>query len=258
MFNKKYLLFILIFAFATPQANAFWGLVASKTISAISKSEKILPEKGIIRLSKLSDEIGGTAKVGRELGKLNLPKEVLEDSYLRIAIHQKKLTRNEAEKMFSRLSGTSGFRQTLRKVIGNNNVGTIGHLNELRIADNASINGFKVLGIGEKFSDGLKKSLTDIDILLKRNGKVFAIEAKDYASTTKLQLDKFRADLDTLVSYKNKNSKHVIPIFTITNKPTDPRYLTLMQHDADKRGVQLIFGNPQEQIEQIKMLEKIL
>jgi len=250
------ILFLFLFIIAIPQAYAFWGF-ASKTISAISKSVKALPEDEIIRLSKLSDEIQGTKKVGKELGKLNLPDDVLEDTFSRIAIHQNKLTRKSAEGMFSRLSGTPGFRATMRKVIGNSKVGTKGHLNELEIADIASMNEFKVVGIGEHFVDGIKKSPTDIDIVLEKGGRLFAIEAKSYAKTSKILMDKYRADLDTLVVYKSKKN-NLVPVFTITNKPDDLRYLKSLEYEANKRSVQLIFGDPQSQIEQLKMLGEIL
>ncbi|NVZ10178.1 hypothetical protein HW932_12995 [Allochromatium humboldtianum] len=255
MFSKKFLFFIA-FLLVAPQANAFWGF-ATKSIAAIAKNTKVLDESEIIRLSALSDEIQGTAKVGKELGKLNLPDEVLEDTFLRIAIHQNKISREAAEEMFPRLSGVPGFRSTLRKIIGNSDAGTAGHLNEIQIADSALTNGFKALGIGEKFIDGLKKGPTDIDVLLGKEGKIFAIEAKNYAATTKIPMDKFRADLDSLVMYK-KTDKNIIPIFTITNKPNDLGYLRMLQHEADKRGVQILFGSPQEQVEQIRMLGEIL
>ncbi|SEH04929.1 PDDEXK family nuclease [Candidatus Venteria ishoeyi] len=256
-FNTKNLLFIVIFLFATPQVNAFWGTL-SKTISAISKSTKVLPGHEVIKLSKLSTEIKGTVKVGKELERLKLSNEALEDAFLRIAIHQKKLTRKEAEEMFLNLRGVTGFRQTLRKIVGNSETKTAGHLNELRIAQKSNKNGFKILGIGEKFNDGLKRSSTDIDLILDKNGKKFIIEVKYYATTSKISMDNYRADLDTLIKYKNKNGNNIIPIFTITNKPKDSNYLKMLQYEADKRGVQLIFGNPQEQIEQIKILGKIL
>lgn len=258
MSNKKILiLIVMFFTIAIPQAHAFWG-VAVKTISAVSKNVMVLSDDEIIRLSKLSDEIHGTKKVGKELGKRNLPDDVLEDVYIRIAIHQKKMTREAAEGMFSRLSGTPGFRTTMRKIIGNSDIKSAGHLNELKIADVASQNGFKVLGIGEKFSDGRKKGVTDIDVLLEKGGKLFAIEAKSYASTTKILIDKFRGDLDTLVAYKKMKGNNVVPTFTITNRPKDLQYLKLLQHEAEKRDVQLIFGMPQAQIEQIKILRAIL
>ena len=232
---------ILFFLFVN-QANGFWGIEAS--IAKIVSSSKALSSKMIIRLSDLSGEMNGTLKAGKKLSKLNLPNDVLEDTYLRIAIHQKKITRKQAESMYIRLTGTPGFRTTLRKITGNNVPGTAGHLNELQIADKASLNGFKVKGIGVKFNDGQKKALTDIDIVLKKNSNIFAIEAKNYASTSKIPLDKYRADLDTLAIYRSQHSQKVIPVFTMTNIPQDSGYLKIMQNEANKRDVQLIFGSP--------------
>ena len=90
------LVFLLL---AMPQANAFWGFAAKITwkITKISSSPKTLPVDEIIRLSKLSDEVNGTAKVGNKLGKLHLPNDVHEDAFLRIAIYQRIVTRTEAE-----------------------------------------------------------------------------------------------------------------------------------------------------------------
>lgn len=263
MYKQRFIFFTLIgllgFLISFP-ASAFLG-EATKTglmIARIAKTMKALPDDEIIKLSKLSDKVRGTEQIGDKLGKLDLPNEVLEDTFIRIAVYQRTIARTEAEGMYSRLSGVPGFRSTLRKIIGNNDAGTIGHLNELRIADTASVNGFKVLGVGEKFVDGVKKAPTDIDILLEKGHKAFAIEAKNYAATTKIPMDRYRADLDTLILYQKQNAKQVIPIFAFTNKPTDPTYLKLLQIEADKRKVQLIFGDPQALLEQIKVLEQIL
>ena len=259
MITKRIPIFLVLLLLAAPQADAFWGFATKSTykIAKITKNSKALPDGEIIRLSKLSDETKGAAKIGKKLDDLGLPNEVLEDTYMRIAIHQKKVTRKEAEGMFSRLSDTPGFQSTLRKVIGNNPKGTTGHLNELRIADTATTHRFKVLHIGEVFKDGIKAH-TDIDIVLKKGNKYFAIEAKSNVPTTYIPIDKYRADLDTLVIYKNKHPNTIIPIFTITDKPSDPLYLQKLIHEADIRNVQLIFGSPQEQVVKIKLLDEIL
>lgn len=252
--------FLILLLVPPPQANAFWGSLFRKSpsiIEKLSKSSKALPDDEIIRLSKLSDEANGTGKLGKELGKLNLPNDVLEDTFMRIAIYQRKVTRAEAEGMFARLGDTPGFRSTLRKIIGNNAAVTNGHLNELKIADSASMSGFNVLGIGERFTDRLKRAPTDIDVILERGGKRFAIEAKNYAPTKQIPMDQYRADLDTLVEYKKTNSQQVIPIFTMTNKP-DGRYLKILKDEASKRGVEPIFGKPQELVEKMKVLAEIL
>ena len=127
-------------------------------IGPLIKSAKALPDGEIVRLASLGSKTGGTKEIAQTLGKLNLPAEVLEDSYVRIAIQQSKISRSEAEGAFIRLRGTPGFRSTMSKIVGNSEVKTSGHLNELRIADNASQNGFKVNGIGVAFNDMKKVS----------------------------------------------------------------------------------------------------
>ena len=252
--------FLILLLAPPPQVHAFWGSLLKKSpsmIAKLAKSSKALPDDEIINLSKLSDEANGTVKVGKRLGKLKLPNDVLEDTFMRIAIHQGKIARPEAEGMFVRLGDTPGFRSTLRKIIGNNDLVTKGHLNELRIADSASMSGFNVLGIGEKFTDGLKRAPTDIDIILERGGKRFAVEAKHYAPTKQISMDQYRADLDTLVEYKKTHLQQVIPIFAMTNKP-DGHYLKILKYEANKRGVELIFGEPQGLVEQTKILAEIL
>lgn len=223
------------------------------------KSSKAFSTKEISKFAKILEETKGTKKLGQVLGKMNLKNEVLEDTFMRLAIHRKKIDKTEAKEMFLHLSGTKGFRTTLKKVIGNSSQKTSGHLNELRIANSATKNGFKVKGIGESFVDGIKKSATDIDVILTRKGKTFAIEAKDYMAKTDIPLDKFRGDIDTLVSYRNKNlSKKVIPIFSMTNKPKNALKLKQLEKIAEKKNVQLIFGNSQQQVEQMKLLGEIL
>jgi len=253
---------VIIFIMIVISANAYSGTVtkvAIKTYSAISKSSKVLPDGEIAKLSKISDGIQGTKQVKKYIGKLNLPQDVREDLYLRIAVHQKKLTQNEAKSMFSNLKAKEGFSSTLSKVIGNNVQGTKGHLNELRIANSASNSGFEVVAIGKKFNDGIKNSLTDIDVLLRKNNKDILIEAKKYSPDTKMPIDKFKSDLDTLIIYGNNISKgKSIKVFSFTEKPTSSELLKQYQFWADKKDVQLIFGTPTQQIEQIKMLEKIL
>jgi len=246
----------------TISANAYSGTItkaAIKTYSTITKSSKALPDSEIIKLSKISDELQGTKQVKKYIGKLNLPQDIREDLYLRIAVYQKKIPQNEAKSMFANLKGKEDFSSTLSKVIGNNIQGTKGHLNELRIANSASKSGFEVVAIGKKFDDGIKNSLTDIDILLRRNKKDILIEAKKYSPDTKMPIDKYKADLDTLVIYGDNISKgKSIKVFSFTEKPVSKEVLKQYKFWAEKKGVQLIFGTPEQQMEQIKMLERIL
>ena len=240
-------------------SNATVIKVASKALNTLIKSKNSITNEDIVKLSQMSDEINGTKEVNKYIGTLNLPQELREDIYLRISIYQNKISREEAEIMIQNLKGVEGFGSTLSKIIGNNPNGTIGHLNELRIANNASQNGFEVIAIGKKFDDGIKQQLTDIDILLRKNGRDILIEAKNYKSSTKMDLIKFRADLDTLNIYdSNISNKRSLKIFSFTEKPDDLGLLKQYQFWAKEKNVQLIFGTPEEQIEQIKILEKII
>jgi hypothetical protein len=252
---------LLVLSLAFP-AHAFWGISpkpAASVIATFLKHQKALPDDEIIKLSNIAKQPGGTKVVGKELGKLNLSKDTLEDTYMRIVVNQSTISREEAEGMFSRLRGTPGFRSTLSKIIGASDVKTSGHLYELRIADKATQYGFKAKGIGIQFDDGIKQGVTDVDVLLEIKGKPIAIEAKDYLSTTPIPLIKFRSDFISLSQYAKQHlPSKVITVFSISNKPNDALSLRSLEHEAQKNGVQLIFGNPEQQIIQIKQLQEIL
>lgn len=251
--NKIVAIFILL-AVSVLQTNA-WAL-SPKTIYNIAKifdNPHTFINTEIKELSRLPAKA-----LGKHLSKSKLPDKILEDTFIRIAIYKKIINSRQAEGMFTRLTGVAGFRTTLKKIIGNNSAGRKGHLNELQIANNANVAGFKVLGIGEKFKDPAKKALTDIDIVLKKGNRTFIIEAKAYHKT-KIDKINYRADLNTLTAYqKQHKNSDIVPIFTFTEKPQDLAYFKFLSNTAQKNGVQLIFGNPNAQIEQIKMLDKIL
>jgi hypothetical protein len=262
MVNKKLIkLFLIVFiANSMLYADNVSNIIrVGKLIGKITKSTKAIPDNKIVDFAKILKESKGTKKLGKLLGKMKLSDEVLEDTFIRLAIYQKKIDVKEAKEMFSNLTNTKGFRTTSRKIIGNGTNKTAGHINELKIANGAFKRGFKVKGIGVTFVDGIKKSPTDLDVLLTRKGKVFAIEAKDYAVNTPIPLDKFRGDMDTLASYVKKNpSKKIIPIFSMTNKPKSAIKMKQLKKIAKEKKVELVFGTPEEQIEQIKMLGEIL
>ena len=220
----------------------------------LDKASEVLPRSKIWELSKLSYAKAPNA-VKRELAKMNLSEAQKDAVYLRIAIYQGKLSKKEASILFKNLGGTKGFREGLSKVIGNSTVKTRGHLNELRIANYASERGFDVVEIGKRFNDGIKRGDSDIDILLRKNGQDIVIEAKQYAKTTKMPLDKFRGDLDTLIAYeKSHPDRKVLKTFTFTKKPKSKKLLRQYQFWAKKKGVNLIFGTPKQQIDEIAKL----
>jgi len=241
-------------AWLGPSAKA-----AAMVIKPLIKHPQSLPENEIVRFAQLGRQTGGTKLIGQELSTLRLPSAVLEDTYMRIAIQQSKIQRAEAEGMIGRLNGVPGFQSTLSKIVGNSDIKTSGHLNELRIADHAAQRGYEVRGIGMPFIDANKGAPTDIDVLLQRRGKVIAIEAKDYLPTTSIPLDKFRADMVTLKEYaKHHGTERVVKVFSMTHQPNDELSKRLLDKEAFRHGVELIYGAPEEQVIQIIQLEKLL
>jgi len=263
---KKTLIFFIPFFIGLtfcPVSHSFWGVSkkigerAVKTVAKIGKIKGALPEKKIIELTEMIKNTGDIKKVGKVLGNMKLSDDILEDTYMRIILRQKKISKKEAEELFQNLHGVKGFRAALRKTAGISNSKTIGHLNEIQIANSAAKNGFEVVSIGAFFKDG-KKIFTDIDVLIKKNGKFFPIEAKNYAPETMIPINKFRADMNTLVSFRKQLVENTVPIFSMTTPPSNPLTRKLLEEEAKKRGIQLIFGTPEEQIHLINQLSKIL
>jgi hypothetical protein len=199
----------------------------------------------------------GVKGLGSRLSEMKLAPDEVEKIYLLLAVDKKLINPLDANFMLNKLGGVDGFAATLRKLLGNNPMGSTGHIYELKLATAAANDGFTVVAIGKKFSDGVKKSLTDIDVLLERNGKLIAIEAKDYAVSTLLPMDKFRADMDSLNQFRLQQNTTVIPVFSIRKMPSDTDYKRLYQA-AESRKVQLIVGEPAGQVEKIKILEELL
>ena len=249
---KKKLLALLIVLFAVgPSAYGFKGLL-------LSPHTKRLADELIERFVEISKKSGGTKQIGKEFGEMQLPDEVLEDAFLRIAFAREIVTRAEAVSMFSKLSGVKGFRTTLRKVIGSSEEVTKGHLYELRIAAKAHDEGFSVREIGGAFRDGTKK-WTDIDVVLERNGKIFVVEAKNYEARTPFNMDDIRGKMDTLREYgAYLKDTDVVPILSLSNVPASARTLTMLVREAKRREIELVFGDARAQAIQFKQLEAIL
>ncbi len=246
-------------AFATPlpvdAAVGFARTAAMVAWRALIKHPSTLPDDEILVLASRARQAGGTAIIGRELGRRRLPAIVLDDAYMRIVVSQERLGRSEAESLMLSLRETPGLRSTLSKIAGANGAKTAGHLNELRIAGAGAANGFAVRGIGVPFNDKLKRAPTDIDLLMGLRGRTLAVEAKDYLPDTPIPLDVFRADMDSLVQYRKFYPvDRVIPVFTVTNKPNDAAVARLLEQAAQQRGVELVYGNPEEQVYLMRVL----
>jgi len=256
-------IFLLLFVGFLPvnEAQSLVGTPVKNAWSSLSKNAVVLADDEIKTLSQMIKKTDDVSDVKKIIGEKKLTPEAIEDAYTRIAISRGVIKRDEAEVMFKNLRGVEGFGSTMGKIIGMNRAGTRGHLNELRIANTAATRGYKVEGIGVQFDDGIKHGLTDLDVLISKNGKKFAIEAKDYADLTLADLSNtMRPDMDSLVAYKKMTPApdNIHLVFTITNRPNDANVLKLMQKEAKKRDIELIDGSPEQQIFQIEKLLKIL
>jgi hypothetical protein len=241
------------------QAQAFspanGKAIATFLLPASKYFKHALPAEKIEQFARIAMRPGGTKVVRDEIGKMNLPEEVIEDTFARILVFQNRVERTEADGWMRRLSGAPGFKGAMSKSMGASEANTIGHLNEVRIADSAAQANFRVHGIGVRFKDPNKKGDTDIDVLLERNSKLFAIEAKAYPADAAMPMDTFRADLLTLAEFRKANpQKQVIPVFAITNKPANPDVWKLLEHAAKGHGVEPLAGSADDVVLQLPLL----
>ncbi|NOZ91530.1 MAG: hypothetical protein GXO60_09630 [Epsilonproteobacteria bacterium] len=109
----KTIFIILLFNISINANSIKYFKYATKLI----KNNKALTSKEIKELAILLKETQGTKKVGQVLSKMRLPNEVLEDTFMRLAIYTKRIERKEAEDMIEHLKNVPGFRTTLRKII---------------------------------------------------------------------------------------------------------------------------------------------
>ena len=210
----------------------------SRSIKTLYKIQNALPESEIKELSGLLKSTEGLKKVGQILGKGNYTDDVLENAYIRIAIDNNVISKEYGEQIFRKFSGKDGFRTLVRKINTANSSVVKGHLAELQIANEASEKGFKLVSFGMKYSDDLKKADTDMDILLEKGGKLFAVESKAYSRD--VPMDIVRADAESLLNFSS-SVKDCNPIFAFSKIPakTAQKYLK-------SRKINVASGTPEE------------
>lgn len=175
---------------------------------------------------------GGVGEVGEIIGKciskMNLPTAerelILNDAYLRIAAKAGRLTGEEADDAFRLLRDAEGLHALIRKCCSSSPSQAAGHLFEFRQALSFQKQGFDVLGLGVKYSDGLKHAQTDLDLLIRKGNRLFLVESKHYKSAVPAP-DMIRADADSLISLRTclegelGDSAKVTPVFTFVAQP---------------------------------------
>ena len=235
--------------------------IAAKTgvqgAAVLGKGSYVLPDDEIVRLADIASRKGGVKEVGKILGKMELPLKygektghlILQDTYLRIAVQNGHLSKEVAAKALKHLQGTPGLTSLLRKINSVSPSQVKGHLRELEIALNARQRGFQTVSLGQKFADGVKGADTDLDILLYRNGKSFAIESKAYSGTIPDAMA--RADAQSLAAFCKK-IKNTVPVFCFENAPSKFTQTYLKRHN-----IQFIHGTPQELAAKLDIIASI-
>jgi hypothetical protein len=262
---KQYILWILLL-FLTINLQAFQPVtlvktannirkavsVSSKTISIgktalqLGKCANAIPEKEIAKLAQIATKPNGLKEVNKILGKANYIGKfgskagniILQDTYLRIAVKNGRLSSKAATTALNNFHKTPGFRSLLSKIKSSSFSQAKGHLRELEIALSAKQRGFSTVEFGRKFADGIKKANTDLDVLLSRNGKMFAIESKAYAGTVKDAMVK--ADAQSLLAFC-KSHKGTTPVFCFETPPSRYAGKYLL-----KNKIRCIVGTPDE------------
>lgn len=189
-------------------------------------------------------------QAAQAIGKLKLSQETLERTYLSILISQGKISARAAEELFKNLKGVPGFVSTMKKASSINPAQQMGHLFELKLANEARKQGFSVLGIGTKFRDSAKKGLTDMDLLLERGGRKVFIEAKNYPDVDWVSLPLFRRDMESLVHAKEVFGQ-AERCFIISHLPSNPNIVAALKAAAEKNGVKLVFGSAESAVSQV-------
>ena len=218
-----------------------------------SKGDKRLSPQVIRDLStKLNDP--HTAREARQyIGSLGLSEAERGILFNKVAFMQGKISGSEAKYIHRYLSEVPGYSAILSKISGASDAKTKGHLFELKIALETKKRGGEVRGFNYTYSDGVKRNLTDADIIIASSNRLAVVEAKNYAVGKAPSLINVRADMQSMRALQIDDYE-IIRIFSMSHRPSDPRKLRLIQEESIKTGTHLVFGNPVEQAVQIQRL----
>lgn len=205
-------------------------------------------------LTNLTRQPNGLKEVGKILSSEGLTDVERSAVYLKICTRKGLMTQLEAEEYFKNLKEVPGFSSTIRKISGASSKGTSGHLAEIQQANAIKNAGWNVLNIGEKFNDGFKNNLTDIDLVFSNSNAKYIAEVKNYKDDTYIILDKWRADMQSLAAFKQLQQKSGVnykSIFIVRNIPKSERVRKTLEKDAETFKVRLLYGDPENIVKQL-------
>lgn len=227
-------LFLLSFITTVPDSSfAFLGSAAR----VFSLSEKIIEEALVVFRSSGSQ---GYRNLMVHAGQLRLGNAGTAELLLRVAAKEGRIEIQEAETLYRSLRDVPGFSRTAKWILVGERSSSpvIGSLQELRIAGNLQKSGYKVLELRAPFRGDPVKRLTDIDLIVEKGGKRFAIESKAYQKG--LRWDEIALDADTLKAYANQNHGTTL-YFVFKTRPSD-----LVMKKLNEQGIKhIIVGDLQ-------------
>jgi hypothetical protein len=205
--------------------------IVDKALDAfnVSKNE-------IKRLSNLNYK-----ELGQALSKyIDEPKKI-EAIFVAVAREKKILNAAEADEVFKNLGDIKNFRNVVKLLCSESKAQINGALYELRVANSAQKNGFKVVEFRQKYLGDPNKVFTDIDLILEtKNGKTIIMECKSYPGITS---DMVHADAQTLVHYANQNT-NCVKVFAFAEEPSELTKKILQE----RYGCIVLFGDPDAQL----------
>lgn len=191
----------------------------------------------------------------KSIGNLKLTDEQRSMLFSDVLIEQGKITRKDATEMYSSLHGVPGYSSALSKISGASTSKSIGHLYEIKISHAFKRVGVQVHSLGHRFDDGLKRGITDADVLAYKGDKMAIIEAKNYAVGKMPAMDVVRADMQSMRKFRSPNGFNSITrVFAMSHRPSNPNHLSLLEREARKTGTVLVFGNADDVAMQVNQL----
>ena len=227
---------------------------------ALVASAVRLPVNTIKQLARLG-KTSGSKELGANLIRLSekLPEAqrlaFLEQAYVDILVRQGRLSARKADEVIKNLSGTPGFRSALSKMSGISEAKASGHGFEVLAANALKKNGYKILAIGQRFDDGIKNAMTDIDLIAKKGSRTCIFELKNYhpQSIDYNALINFRGDMQSLNAYAGKHA-NVRSFFVISSRPVDNNIDKLLRAAAKSQNVELLYAD----VDTLPMLLEVL
>lgn len=244
--------FLLLFSFDASAVSPVWVVQTvnniRRAVSTASKGVKVagtlgkcanaLPESKIDELADIAKAPNGLKDLNQILGKANYIGRygdeaghlILQDTYMRIAIKNGRISKEMAEQTKKHLTNVPGLTSLLSKINSTSFSQAKGHLRELELAIHSQQRGFIPVSFGQKFADGLKKGDTDLDVLLHRNGINYAIESKAYAG--KVPDTMVRADAESLLAFC-RSVENTKPVFCFESEPSDAMRIFLKERNIE-------------------------